>query len=377
LTSLFSLLALLAISCSGDGSEATTDRTTPPPEAVDAYTRGRRLWETRSAQGLNDSLTLFEEALTLHPDYAAAWAGLADSSCLLGLYALRSPAETMPKARAAARRALELDPSLAAAWASLGLTQYLFEWDWAAAETSFRRALELDADHATVYHWYAMLLTATGRHDEAVTTMDRALSLAPQSPIINVKRGTVLTAAARFDEAEAQLRASLSLFPEAPLAHRELGFLDLRRAHFQDALASFERAAQLQASAFKSSGGLAYTYARLGRTQEARTILTDFLRRADSSFVPPMYIALMYVGLGETDQAFAWLEQAYRIRDPGLVYLLVKPGFESLSEDPRFHDLASRIGLQSTDQESHLDQLRVPTYDGGASQELSNGERAP
>lgn len=315
-------------------------------EADDLYTRAMALFEQRTGDALETSFGLFEQAVAETPQNARAHAGLASSGCLLALYSLAPPSEVLPRAEAAARQAVHLDPELAAAWAALGLVDYLYHWDWARAERRFREALERDPSYATAHHWYGMSLMARSRFDEAIDHLDAAARLAPDSPIVQVKRGTVLSAAGRFDEAEEQLRAAAAKFPSFPLAQRELGFLYLEQGRSEAAVAAFERAAELAGGASKSTGGLAFAYTAIGRKDLARDILEGFLERSRRELVPPMYLALMYVGLGERAAAFHWLEKAYEGRDPGLVYLDVKPGFEALRDDQRFSALLRRIGLR-------------------------------
>ncbi len=318
---------------------------TEPVSIDSSFEDAAALFEQRTPGALTESFDLFEDIVEREPDNALAHAGVASSGCLLALYSVVEPGQVLPRARQAAEEALRLDPTLSEAHSALGLVDYLYAWDWQSAEARFRTALDLDPASATAWHWYGMLLTALGRTEEAVAALDRAAELAPESRIIQAKRGTVLTAAGRYEEAQAQLAHAAEKFPTLALPHRELGFLYLELERYEDAVAAFERAAELAGGASKSTGGLGYAYAVVGEEERARKVLDVFLERSRSGFVPPMYLALMYAGLGETDEAFRWLERAHEMHDPGLVYLAIKPGFESLRTDPRFVELAERIGL--------------------------------
>jgi len=313
--------------------------------AEELYARAVKLFESRQGPALADSADLFEQVIRLEPRHALAYSGLAASSCLQALYSLAPPRQVMPRARQAATQAVELDPGLAQPYASLALVAFLFDWDWRRAEHLFLLSFEKDPTYAQARHWYAMLLTARRRFNEAVAQIDEAYRLDPESRIITVKRGTVLAAAGHYALAEQQLRLAMQRFPEMALPWRELGFLRLRQGRPKDAVESFEKAAELGGGTSKSSGGLGYVYARVGREEESRAILEDFIERSQSSFVPPLYVALMYVGLGERQAALRWLEKAMEIRDPGLVYLGVKPGYESLRGEARFEDLLATLGL--------------------------------
>lgn len=323
-----------------------------PAEAQRHYVEGRRLLDTRRSGPMLASIGELEAAVAADPEHALAWAGLAEGSALLGLYSLVEPASTLPRARQAAEQALELDDGLAQAHAVLGLVRYLYDWDFRAAEESFQRALDLDSDYAPAAHWYAMMLAATARYDEALRRIDQALAAGPDSPLLVTKRATLLTAAGRYADAETQLEQARSRFPDYPLVEREWGFLDLRRHAaggrsplLEEAVDHFRRAAELAGRGSKAEAGLAYAYGRLGRRRDAEAILAELDAAAATSFVAPMTRALAALGLGHRDQALTLLERAEELHDPGLVYLCIKPGFESLYDVPRFRALAARVGL--------------------------------
>jgi serine/threonine-protein kinase len=321
------------------------------------YLEGRRLLDTRRGDAMRASVGELEAAVRADPAHARAWTALAEAWALLALYSIDDPLVGLPRAREAVGRALELDDSLADAHAVLGLVRYLYEWDFAAAEASFRRALELDAAHAEAAHWYAMMLAATARADESLARLDQALAVEPDSPLLVTKRGTLLTAAGRLDEAAAQLELARERFPEYAFARRESGFLALRRhatsgerADLEAALGHFRRADELAGGDSKARAGVAFALGVLGRREEAEQVVATLVETDDgSSFVSPMIPALAHLGLGlgGREHALDELERAESLRDPGLVYLGIKPGFESLYDEPRFIALARRIGLPS------------------------------
>lgn len=315
-------------------------------EAQSIVSRAEELFETRQPDALLESAALFADAVALDDSNPLAYAGLASSSCLLALYSTVPPQEVLRTAERAARRAIELDPELAQAYAALGLVEYLHRWNWARAEELFAESIARDPGAAEVRHWYAMMLMALGRNEEAVESITKAGELDPRSRIIAVKRGTVLTAAARFEEAERELHRSAERFPSMSLPWRELGFLELQRGLPEKAAEAFERAASIRAESSKVASGLGHSYAVLGRRQEAEAIVGTLLKRSAEGFVPPLSVALVYAGLDQRENAFEWLERAFLIRDPGLVYLAVKPGFGRLRDDPRFAELLARIGLE-------------------------------
>jgi tetratricopeptide (TPR) repeat protein len=331
----YGLLVALTLAASGPA---------PGDPAREEIERGRAALELRTREGLEDGLAAFERAARLAATSAEAWAGLAEAASLVGLYGYRSPLDSLPRAKRAAERALALDAGLPAAHAALGLALYLHERDYAAAEASFRRAIELAPEAAHVRHWYGMLLLATGRPGEAVDSMDAALARDPDSRIVGIKRGTVLAGAGRLSEAEAQLRAAVERHPRLALAWRELAFFELGRGETAAALAAFETAQEIDGS-IKAAAALASLYGRMGRVPEARELLAALGATAERVWVPPLSLALVHAGLGEVDTAFDWIERAFEAHDPGLVYLGVKPGWEPLRADTRWAGVLARAGL--------------------------------
>jgi serine/threonine-protein kinase len=301
------------------------------PEARALYERAMASFQTRTEDGLRESLRLFDEAAALDPEYASAHAGVADASCLLALYGFAAPKEVMPRARASATDAIRLDDGLAEAHAALGLVRYLYDWDFAAAERSFEKALALDPDYATARHWYAMMLMASGRYDESLLQIERAIALDESSALYDVKRGTILMAAGNLDEAERHLRGAAARHPNPSLAERELGRLELLRGRPEEAL--------LHLDSDEVTRGL--VLGLLGREREAREILLG-LEEAEG-YVSPIDIALVRVGLDENEKALDALERAVEGRDSGLVYVRTEPGFESLRSEPRFRKILSEV----------------------------------
>ncbi|MDX1383450.1 MAG: tetratricopeptide repeat protein [Thermoanaerobaculia bacterium] len=338
-------LALLVAAGAGCAPESGAIAVDADAEVAELLATADARLASRTPAGLTASLELYQQAGRLDPSAARAHAGAANAGCLLALYSLRPPAEVLPPAEAAAQEALRLAPDLAESWAALGLVDYLYHWDFERAEERFLEASRLDPELAVVHHWRGMLLTATSRHHESVAAFDAALTLAPDSVLYRTKRATVLARTGDREAARRELEAVLAAHPDSALAWRELGFLDLAENRPGAAVAALERAAELAGGASKSQGGLGYAWAVTGRADAAREVLAAFHERARREWVPPIYVAMMQGGLGEVDAAFASLRRAVEARDPGVVYLAVRPGFEPLRGDPRFDDLLAEIGL--------------------------------
>jgi tetratricopeptide (TPR) repeat protein len=261
------------------------------------------------------------------------------------LYAGTSPQESYPRARAAALRALKIDEGLAEAHASLGRVKLFYDWDWAGAETEFRRAIELKPSLSTAHHWYSICLRDQGRLDEALAEAKRALELDPLSLIINTNLGDTFFYAGQFDQAVAQHRKTLLLDAGFAAAHLYLGRALVQQGMFQDAVAEFQTARSLAKGSY-ALGDLARANALAGKKADARNLLNELSELSSRGGSLGVDIALVQLALGERDHAFENLEKAYRERS-GLNDLKVDPRFASLHGDPRFQDLLVRLGLAS------------------------------
>jgi TolB-like protein/DNA-binding winged helix-turn-helix (wHTH) protein/Flp pilus assembly protein TadD len=314
-------------------------------DAYEAYLKGRYFWNKRTADGLKKAIDYFNQAIELDPSYARAYSGLADSYALLGdwEYGVLAPKEAYPKAKAAATKALELDSALGEAHISLAFSLDGFDWDFGAAETEFRRGIELNPGYATGHQWYAGHLILFGRNNEAIAEMKKAEDLDPLSLIIGADLAEDFLIAHRYDEAILQIRKTMDLDSNFALAHYQLGQAFLQKHSYNEAVGELQKAVSLSGGSTTSKSSLAYAYAVSGNRNEAEAILDELKSRSSGSFSNAPEIALVYVGLGQRDQAMDWLEKGYNERfNPGV---LMRPAFEPVRSDPRFQDLLHRIGL--------------------------------
>jgi TolB-like protein/DNA-binding winged helix-turn-helix (wHTH) protein/Flp pilus assembly protein TadD len=314
------------------------------PEAYDAYLKGRYFWNKRTADGLRKAIDYFQQAIAANPNYAEAYAGLADSYALAGdwEYGVLAPKEAYPRAKAAAAKALQLDDTLGEAHISLAFCLDGFDWNWESAGREFRRGIELNPGYATGHHWYAWHLAALGRNDDAIFEMQKAGDLDPLSLIISAELAEEFLIAHRYDEAIKQCRKTMALDPFFAVAHFELGQVLVQKRMYDEAIAELQKAVELSAGSTTFRSNLAYAYAQSGKKEEASKILNEL--KGTSHAVPNApEIALVYVGLDEKDQAMAWLEKAYADRfNPSV---LRRPAFDGMRSDRRFQDLLRRIGL--------------------------------
>ena len=315
------------------------------PEAYVSYLKGRYFWNKRTGESLKVALAYFNQAIEEDPKYAQAYSGLADTYALLGdwQYAVMTPKEALPKAKAAATKALELDSALGEAHNSLAFCLDGFDWDFDAAGKEFLRAIELNPGYATAHHWYAWHLALLHRYDEAIVEMKKAENLDPLSLVINADLAELLVLAHSYDESIQQSRKTIEMDPNFGLAHNHLAQAYLQKHMNEEAVVELQKAVQLSGGSPTCIANLARAYVASGKRSEAEKLLSDLKKRSNPSHSLASEIAVIYVALGDTGQAVTWLNKGYEERfNPGV---LLRPGFDPLRSDPRFGDLVSRIGL--------------------------------
>jgi TolB-like protein/DNA-binding SARP family transcriptional activator len=322
----------------------------PPTEDLEAYNfylRGRYYWHRRTEDDLLESARFFERAVERDSSYARAWSGLADAYAVLAFYDYLPPLEAYPRAKEAATRALEIDETLGEAHASLGYITLYHDWDAARAETAFRRAIELNPSYSVAHQWYANLLVATGRFDEAEREMSRAREVNPLSLIANGALGWVYYYAGRHEEAVEQCDRALEMDPDWDLGHLWRGLALEEMGRTDGAIASLRRAVDLSEGSGITVAALAHALASADQTAEARDLLSDLVRAGEEGrYQPSFEIAKVHVTLGEADEALRWLERAYEERSHSMVFLEVDPQLAPLRSEPAFRRLVERVGLQ-------------------------------
>jgi len=315
------------------------------PQAYESFLKGRYFWNKRTADGLKVALAYFNQAIDEDTKYAQAYSGLADTYALLGdwQYAVMTPKEALPKAKAAAIKALELDSTLGEAHNSLAFCLDGFDWDFDSAGKEFRRAIQLSPSYATGHHWYAWHLSLLGRYDEAIAEMRKAENLDPLSLIINADLAELLVLAHSYDESIRQSRKTIEMDPNFALARNQLAQAYLQKHMNDEAVAELQKAAQLSGGSPTVMANLARAYVASGKRGEAIKLLTGLKKRSNSIYSHGSEIAVIYAALGDREQALNWLEKGYEERfNPGV---LLRPGFDPLRSDPRFQDLVRQIGL--------------------------------
>ncbi len=303
--------------------------------AFEAYTRGRYFYGKQNKESFEKALGYFRKAIELDPDYALAWAGIAD--CYIAQSTTITSLGATPhwnlfsEARAAAERAIALDETLADPHVSLGAV--LAEGEGEAPHRELRRAIELNPNLAHAHSVYSLILVGEARFAEALAEIDIARSLDPLSLSINTNRGITLFRARRYEEAAAQFRKTLEMDPSFVRAHYVLGIVLGLQKHHDEAIAELQKAVELSKGGSVPLSALGYVYAVTGRRVEAEQILAKLLTLSEQNIVAPLYVALVYMGLGDKEQVFAWLE---KIKGKHMMRLVViDERFDSIRDDPR------------------------------------------
>ena len=315
------------------------------PKAFEDYLRGRYFWDTRTADGLEQAVEYFNQAIVLDPNFARAFSGLADTYALLGdwQYSAMTTQEAMLKAKAAATKALQLDDGLSEAHTSLAFTLDGFDWDFERAGQEFQHAIKLNAGYATAHQWYAWHLALFGRYDEALEEMRRAQNLDPMSLIINADLAELLVIAHRSDESVLQSLKTIAMDPDFAMAHNQLAQAYLANHMPDKAIPELKKAIELSGGCSTCMANLARAYIAIGDRTKAVELIQVLQERSRPGFSHPAEIAAIYSALGDTDQAMDWLDKGAAEKfNPGV---LIRPSFDSLRSNSRFQSLLRRIGL--------------------------------
>jgi TolB-like protein/DNA-binding winged helix-turn-helix (wHTH) protein len=324
-----------------------TSTASVPYEAYDLYLKGRYFLNSRNTLTFPQAIEYFQQAIAKDPNYARAYAALADSYALTSSYYLSPPQDIMPKARAAALKALQLDNSLAEAHTSLALITENYDWDWQTADREFSRAIQLDPNYPTAHQWYAECLAWQGQFKEALAESERARQLDPLSLIIVTDHAAILYYSGQYSAAIQELRTALAITPNFGRAHGLLIFSYIAAKRFDEAAGEIEKWRRTN-----HSPGLlpfqAYVDYRSGKLAEARRFVAEFNQAEAQHRGDPAYLSsevLASIAADQKDRVFAQLQQAFQQRSNTLTGLKVDPLYDPFRSDPRFQDLLRRVGL--------------------------------
>lgn len=315
-------------------------RHVPPAEAHEAYLKGRYFLDQRSIRGWRQALEQFERAAALDPRDPAAQAGLADTYSAMSDFGVASPAEMRPRALQAAQRALDLEPWSAEGQEALGRVQFLFDWDFAAAQRSLARAVALDPDYMPAQQAMAWLESARGQHAAAVGAARRALQLDPVNTARYTELAWVLALGGRHGEALGEIERALQLNPRSSETYLMKGWACEVAGQADAAFAAYREGLRLLGVPDESLQRMAAEYRAAGLAGCYRGWLN---RRGGGTFMSETRRAQLYVRMGELDHAIESLEHAYRKRESALAWVNVDPSFQPLRSDGRFQQIAARV----------------------------------
>ena len=326
-----------------DASEAQqlVKKATENAEAQAEYQAGRREWNKRSKQGFENAIKHFERAIELDPKYADPYVGLGDTYGLLSIYNFSPSSEAMPKAKSYAREALEINPSFPGAYTSLAWVLHKYEYDWAGAEQSYRKAIELNPNHATANHWYGIFLSETRRDEKAVERIKIATQLAPNSKIIQSSYAEANWRIGRDADALEAAEKSLAIDPNFPFALR-IKHAMIGVGTPEDSIKRFEEALTVYPNQPVLRHGLFDVYLKAGKEKEAMDQVIEILDRYHDSYEKSRFAEIFFV-MGKHDNGYRWLEKAIEARESTVPRLPNARALKMMHSEPRFRELYKRI----------------------------------
>jgi TolB-like protein/DNA-binding winged helix-turn-helix (wHTH) protein/Tfp pilus assembly protein PilF len=311
-------------------------------QSYDLYLRGLFFWNKRTLSGFEQAIQYFQQAIAEDPNYAPAYAGLANSYTLLTSYSNTPPARYMPQARAAALRAVELDDTLPEAHTALALIIENYDWDWEGSEKEYLRAIALNPNYATAHHWFAEELAWRGRFDEALRESADAQRLDPLSLIIASDHAAILYYARQYDQAIEQFRAVQDMDPNFPRTHVLIDAY-IEKGKYSDAIAGLQKWRSVNGDG--DWGTWTYCYCRSGQPQKAKEELKKLEQANRERMLDPSTLVVPNFCVGNVERAFALLAEAHAQHSHNLTTLKVDPTFDPMRSDPRFQALMHQVGL--------------------------------
>jgi len=328
----------------GAEKQSISSQPTSDLAAYELYLKGRSFWRKRGGDNIPKAIAFYEQAIARDPNYALAYAGMAEAYVVLPWFTGTIPRDATPKAKAAALKAVQLDDNLAEAHTALADVLF-WDFDMAGSISEFQRAIAQNPNYATAHHWYGSdPLRAIGRFDEAIAEGKRAIELDPLSPVINLDLGRTLMMARRYDEAIAQLRKTLEIDPTFFYARFNLGIALQLNGDVPAAIAEYTKAQQLADNNLGARVLLAITKAQSGDKDAATRMLAELEELSRHRSVHPYWRALLYLSLENRDEAIRWLEQAIAEHDGlNIAWIKVDPFLDPLRGDPRFETLVQTV----------------------------------
>jgi tetratricopeptide (TPR) repeat protein len=328
---------------------AMTRQQAQNPEAYDLYLRGRYFWNQLSPPTTRQALEFFTRATELDADYALAWCGIADAYAASPINGDAPPLQVWPRGRDAAERAVRSSPNLAETQTSLGLVKFWLDWDWTAAETAFRNAIEFNPSYALAHRMLGIVLSHLRRNDEAGAAAKRARELDPLNVTHHALSAQIAFAARDYFGAVQFAQQAIAIDPEFWIGYFQLGQAHEQLGNADLTLEALVKAARLSGGNSKAIALRGYVLAKVGKAEAAREMLSTLEAASQDRYVPPYAMALVHTGLCENDLALQYLERAYDAHDVHLSFLAYDPKWDAFRAEPRFIDVLSRCAFVKPD----------------------------
>jgi eukaryotic-like serine/threonine-protein kinase len=318
-------------------------RQTRNGDAYNLYLKGRYFWRRWAPADLRKAVEYLEQAIAIDPNYALAYAALADT-WLIGDHA-EPPSETAPKSKRMALRAVQLDSSLSEAHVALAMVKLVLDWDWPGAEAEFRKAIECDPKNVDAYRWFGTFNLRLGRNDTALDKYRRAVQLDPTDTLSQQYLGSGYYWIGRYPEAVTVFRSILELNPEDARTHLALGLALSEMGEYREAVRELEFATTQRPTDSNIAAARGYALARAGSKSEARGVIRELEQLRAQRYVSAASFATIHAGLGDIENALRWCDKAYEERTRWLVHLKGEPRLANLRAEARFQELVRKIGL--------------------------------
>jgi eukaryotic-like serine/threonine-protein kinase len=335
----------LRLRLSGEEQELLTKRYTNNTEAYQLYLKCTFFWNKFTPEAERIAADYCTQAIIADPNFVLPYIGLVYSYQITANNGWARPHDVYPKANAAVAKALELDPNNYLVQDAMANNLMFYDWNWAAAESSFKRTIEIEPNYWHSHELYSYLLSLLGRHDEAIAEIRRAQEIDPLSLIAHVSASNAFYRARQYDRSIGQARKALELDPGFPLAHRSLARSFAQQGKYEESIAEYKQMINLMGRTSQALGELGQIYAMSGNRAGALKLLGELKEMSANRYVSPLDFVFIYTGLGDKEQAFVYLEKSFQERSTWLMFIKVDPRFDPLRSDPRFADLLRRMGL--------------------------------
>ncbi len=345
-----------------DEKEKLQKRPTDNAKAFEAYIRGRYHWNSFTEDGLQKSLLAYREALEYDPNFALAYAGIADYYNFICIFGSKSPILSFPAAKEAAQKAIELNPNLAEALVALGVTAFGYDWDFPEGERLFKRALELNPNYSVAHFWYALVLCLKGDHENAIREMRRTEQLSPGIPSLMIIHAFVYRNARKFDKSLEKIRQALAIQPNYYVAVQGFGWVVKWMKNYDEAEEICRQCVEQTKRFSLPLYAFGYVLAVRGKRDESLAIAKELEERREKQYVPAIYLSLIYTELGDFDRAFEWLDKSFAEREFWAIWLPVDPRFDALKKDARYNEFINRLRPQGEDDDIHQSHIATRIF---------------